>query len=168
MANAVKLMPFILKWEGGYICDKDDLGGATNKGITLNTFRHYYGQNKTVEDLKNLSTAHWLYIFKEGFWNRWKADEIKSQSVANILVDWLWASGIYGISRVQRYLGLTVDGIVGEKTISKINSENPKSLFNEIKLLRLSFIEEICKSRPQNNKFKQGWINRINAIKYQD
>lgn len=168
MANAVKLMPFILKWEGGYIYDKDDLGGATNKGITLNTFRHYYGQNKTVEDLKRLSTAQWLYIFKAGFWNRWKADEIKSQSVANILVDWLWASGIYGISRVQRYLGLTVDGIVGEKTISKINSENPESLFNEIKLLRLSFIEEICKSRPQNNKFKKGWINRINSIKYQD
>jgi len=168
MANANKLMPFILKYEGGFVCDKDDLGGATNKGITLNTYKHYYGQNKTVNDLKNMTMSQWLYVFKEGFWNKWKADEIKSQSVANILVDWLWASGIYGISRVQRYLGLTVDGIVGEKTIAKVNSENPQSLFNEIKLLRLSFIEEICKSRPKNNKFKHGWINRINAIKYQD
>ena len=168
MANANKLMPLILKYEGGFVCDKDDLGGATNKGITLNTYRHYYGQNKTANDLKNMTMSQWLYIFKEGFWNRWKADEIKSQSVANILVDWLWTSGIYGISRVQRYLGLTVDGIVGKNTIAKVNSENPQSLFSEIKLLRLSFIEEICKSRPQNNKFKQGWINRINAFKYQD
>lgn len=168
MANPNKLMPFILMWEGGFVCDKDDLGGATNKGITLSTFKHYYGKDKTANDLKNMTNSQWLNIFKRGYWNKWKADEIKSQSIANILVDWLWNSGSYGITRVQKYLGLTVDGIVGEKTIAKINSENPERLFNEIKLLRLSFIEEICRSRPQNNKFKRGWINRINAIKYQD
>lgn len=32
MADYRKLKPFILKWEGGYVNDKDDLGGATNKG----------------------------------------------------------------------------------------------------------------------------------------
>ena len=35
MAIANKLVPFILQWEGGYVCDPDDLGGATNKGITI-------------------------------------------------------------------------------------------------------------------------------------
>lgn len=30
MANVAKLAPFILKWEGGYVNDSDDLGGATN------------------------------------------------------------------------------------------------------------------------------------------
>jgi hypothetical protein len=31
---------------------------------------------------------------KSLYWDKWKADQIKSQSVANILVDWVWASGI--------------------------------------------------------------------------
>ena len=28
-----KLAPFILKWEGGFVNDPLDLGGATNKGV---------------------------------------------------------------------------------------------------------------------------------------
>lgn len=35
MAIANKLVPFILQWEGGFVNDPDDLGGATNKGITI-------------------------------------------------------------------------------------------------------------------------------------
>ena len=30
MADVKKLAPFILKWEGGFVNDPDDLGGATN------------------------------------------------------------------------------------------------------------------------------------------
>ena len=33
MAEVKKLVPFILKWEGGFVNDPDDLGGATNKGV---------------------------------------------------------------------------------------------------------------------------------------
>lgn len=31
MANIDKLLPYILKWEGGFVNDKDDLGGAIAK-----------------------------------------------------------------------------------------------------------------------------------------
>ena len=34
MANVNKLAPWILKWEGGFVNDPDDLGGATNMGVT--------------------------------------------------------------------------------------------------------------------------------------
>ena len=33
MADVRKLAPFILKWEGGFVNDPDDLGGATNMGV---------------------------------------------------------------------------------------------------------------------------------------
>lgn len=32
MTDIRKLAPFILKWEGGFVDDPDDLGGATNMG----------------------------------------------------------------------------------------------------------------------------------------
>jgi hypothetical protein bfra3_11916 len=50
-----KFITYIKSWEGGYVNDPRDSGGATNKGITLTTFRSVYGKNKTIEDLKNLT-----------------------------------------------------------------------------------------------------------------
>ena len=171
MAISYKLVPFILKFEGGFVNDPDDLGGATNKGITIGTFGEYRKRKglppPTVQDVKNLSDKDWYEIFKTMYWDRWKADEIKSQSVADILVDWVWASGVHGIKRPQRILGVSPDGIVGSKTIAALNAADPKKLFDAIKADRAKFIDEICKARPKNEKYRRGWMNRINAIKYE-
>jgi len=167
MANSDKLKPFILSWEGGFSNNKNDLGGSTNKGITLNTFRHYYGENKTVNDLKNITSDQWNYIFINGFWNRCKADKIKNQSVANSIVDWNWMSGTHAIRLIQKELKIEDDGIIGDKTLSKINSEDPFKLFNDIKEAKLQYINDICIARPKNKIFKSGWIRRINDLKYQ-
>ena len=32
---------FVLKWEGGYVNNKYDKGGATNYGITQNTYNNW-------------------------------------------------------------------------------------------------------------------------------
>lgn len=171
MASSSKLVPFILQWEGGFVNDPLDLGGATNKGITIGTFTEYKRRKglkaPTVQDLKNISSEDWHEVFKGLYWDRWKADEIKNQSVANILVDWVWASGSHGIKRPQRILGVTADGIVGSKTIAALNAKDPAELFKMIKADRIKFIDEICEKRPANNRFKKGWLNRINAIKYE-
>lgn len=171
MANSSKLIPFILQWEGGFVNDPDDLGGATNKGITIDTFTEYKkrkGQKApTVTDLKNISDAEWRDVFKSLYWDRWRADEIKSQAVANILVDWVWASGSHGIKRPQRLLGVKADGIVGKQTIAALNAMDAATLFKMIKDDRAKFIDEICKARPKNEKYRKGWMNRINAIRYE-
>lgn len=170
MADVMKLAPFILRWEGGFVNDPDDLGGATNRGITIGTYSTYCKKKgypaPTVERLKNLSEDEWAEILKTMYWDRWKADNIKSQSVANILVDWVWASGTNGIKIPQQVLGVTVDGIVGAKTLAALNARNSKELFEEIKEARVQFIEDICRKRPANNKFKKGWLNRINSLQY--
>lgn len=171
MANSDKLVPFILQWEGGFVNDPDDLGGATNKGITMGTFTEYRRKRglsaPTVKDLKNISDAEWHDVFKSLYWDRWKADEIKNQSVANILVDWVWASGSHGIKRPQRLLGVKADGIVGRQTIAAVNAMDAATLFKMIKDDRAKFIDEICKARPKNEKYRKGWMNRINAIRYE-
>ena len=172
MANVSKFLPFILSWEGGYVNDPVDKGGATNMGVTIATWRKV-GYDKDgdgdidVDDLRLLSKEDVLNrVLKPHYWDKWKADQITNQSVANILVDWVWASGANGIKIPQRLLGVTVDGIVGVKTLSALNSRNPKELFEEIKKARIKFIDDICNARPANNKFKKGWLNRINDIQY--
>lgn len=171
MANVNKLKPFILKCEGGFVNDPDDLGGATNRGITLATYKEYRKRkglpDPSVDDLKNISDEEWTEILKTMFWDRWQADRIENQSVANILVDWVWASGVHGIKRPQKILGVTVDGIVGDKTIAALNAMDPMSLFFKIKNDRIKYIDEICKARPTNKKYKKGWMNRINKFKFE-
>lgn len=167
MANSKILEPFILKWEGGFVYDKDDLGGATNRGVTLATYRSVFGNKKTANDLKRMTQAQWGVIFKKYYWDKWKADDIKDQNVANILVDWLWCSGSYGIKIPQKVLGVSIDGIVGTKTIAAINARDGRELFDTIKQERKDYIDSICQARPQNKKFKKGWLNRINSLDYE-
>lgn len=173
MADVNKLAPFILQWEGGFVNDPDDLGGATNMGVTIGTWRQV-GYDKDgdgkidVNDLKLLTKEDVIKrVLKPHYWDRWQADKINNQSVANILVDWVWASGVHGIKKPQTLLGVKADGIVGPKTLQAINDyPNQKELFEKIRAIRIQFIDDICKARPTNNKFKKGWLNRINALKY--
>lgn len=165
MAKADILQPFIISWEGGFVNDPHDRGGATNKGVTITTFRKVYGQNKTVNDLKRMTDEEWLYIFKRYYWNKWKAEQINSQSIANLLVDWFWTSGNYGIKIPQYILRLKVDGIVGPKTLSAINNcPNEKELFTRLWNEREEFFKRIANGTQR--KFLNGWLNRLNGIRY--
>lgn len=171
MANVKFLVPFILQWEGGFVNDPDDLGGATMKGITIGTFEEYCkkkGRMKpSVNDLKNISDSDWTDIMKSMYWDRWKADDIKTQAIANILVDWVWASGVHGIKYPQRLLGVKDDGVVGPVTIKALNDyPDQKGLFEKIRQKRREFVNEICFIRTANIKFKKGWLNRINALEW--
>ena len=166
MAKAEILQPFILSWEGGFVNDPADAGGATNKGVTLATFRSVFGKTKTVKDLKAMTDDQWLLVFKKYYWDRWKADQINDQSVANILVGWVWGSGKYGITLPQQLLKVTADGIVGPKTIAAVNSADPKKLFELIWKRRKKYFEDICVSRPANKKFLKGWLRRLNSVGY--
>lgn len=167
MAKYEKLIPTILRWEGGFANHPSDPQGATNSGVTISTFRSVYGKDKSVKDLKNMTREQWEYIFKTRFWDRWKADEIDNQAIANLLVDWVWASGVYGIKYPQAVLGVKTDGIVGLKTLAAINYyPNKKELFEKLWNRRKKHFEDIVRNRPQSKVFLKGWLNRLNDFKW--
>ena len=190
MANVDILLPFILKYEGGFVNDPADSGGATNKGVTIATWRSV-GYDKDgdgdidVQDLKLISNKDVRdRVLKPHYWDRWKANQIQSQKIANILVDWVWASGANGIKIPQRLLGVAVDGIVGAKTLAAVNAADPDVLFDRIYQARESFLRDITNqsiasyekkiNRKATNaelmkytkkRFIKGWLNRLAAIK---
>ena len=210
MADINKIIPFILYFEAGvgrkylnlpneqiferaklsgFANDPVDSGGATMCGVTLNTFKAYCRKNgihdSSLRALKNMSYKTWLDIIKTLFWDKWKADEIKDQSVANAVVDWMWASGNYGITIPQRLLGVAQDGIVGKKTIAALNAQDPKGFFEEIQKARLKYTDDIIAASikryerrigrvasPQERKkytyqkYENGWRRRIKSIIY--
>lgn len=161
MAKPDLLIPFILAWEGGFVEDPADRGGATNKGVTISTFRHFYGGDKTIADLRNITDEQWRYIFKTGFWDRWHGDDINSQPLANLVVDWLWHSGRAGIILPQQVLGVTPDGVVGRETLHALNSGDSKQKFEALYDRRTRFL----KSLSGFQRFGKGWIRRLEAIR---
>ena len=163
MADYKILKPFILRWEGGFVNDPNDSGGATNKGVTLTTYRRYKGESATVADLKAITDEDWTAIFKTMYWDKVKADEINSQSVANLIVDWYWMSGTTAVRRVQRLVGAQPDGIIGPKSIAAINIAG-EGLAQDIYDDRRRFYEEIVARRPSQRKFLRGWMNRLNSL----
>lgn len=191
MANINELIPFILYFEAGvqkkyltlpneqifaqarktgYANDPDDAGGATMCGITIATYRSYCKlkglPTPSVTNLRNITFEQWRDVLKTLFWDKWKADEIQNQAVANNLVDWVWASGSHGIKKPQAILGVKADGIVGPITLAAVNASNPKDLFDKIHASRVAFVNDIVKNKPSQKKFIKGWLRRINAITF--
>lgn len=166
MANADLLIPHILYFEGGYACVEGDSGSHTNSGVTIGTYRYYFGKDKTVEDLKHMSRKEWMYIFRLGFWNPCKADQIENQSLANLIVDSCWLSGTRStIKKVQRAIGVTPDGIVGKVTLGVLNNY-PEDCFYKIYHMRVAFYDKIIENNPKLARFKKGWLNRLNSINF--
>ena len=170
MAKIETLAPFVLSFEGGFVNHPNDKGGATNKGVTIATSRKV-GYDKDgdgdidVDDLKLITDEEAVNaVLRPQYWNRWKADQIKSQSVANILVDWVWGSGANGIKIPQRMLGVAADGIVGPKTLQALNAQNPQKFFKLIKERRRKFFKDIVKNNPSQKVFLKGWNRRLDCI----
>lgn len=171
MAEVQLLVPKILRWEGGYVNHPNDKGGPTNKGITIATYRTYCKKKgmpaPTTADLKNISDDEWMDILKTLYWDRWRADEIECQSIANLVVDWVWGSGVWGIIFPQRVLGVNDDGIVGKITLSAINDYPDRSeLFKKLWLRRKQHFQNIVEADPSQGVFLKGWLNRLNDYKF--
>ena len=170
-----KLAPIVAKWEGGFVNDPIDKGGATNMGVTVGAWKQL-GYDKNGDglinnaDMKLLSKDDFKFVLRK-YWDKWQADKIKNQSIANILVDWYWGSGKWGIVIPQRdILGVPADGLVGEKTIAKLNEmidKDAEDLFEKIYAARVKFLDNIVKSNPSQKRFIKGWKNRLADFKFQ-
>jgi len=145
--------------------------GATNMGVTLATWRQV-GYDKDSDgdidayDIRLLSKADAVSVLRLNYWNRWKADQITNQSIAEILVDWVWGSGKWGIVIPQRILKVDDDGVVGMGTLFAVNNVNQRGLHASIFQARKTFIEDLVKNHPDQLKFFNGWMNRLNNFKF--
>lgn len=173
MADINQFIPFIFKWEGGFVNDPLDAGGATNMGVTLKTWQRV-GDDKNNDGLIDEDDLKLIFqqdliesVLRPHYWDRWQADKIRNQSIAHILVDWLWTSGTAAIKIPQRILNVDSDGIVGERTLAAVNNHpSQQDLFEQIKSERKAYVEKICVERPANKRFKKGWLNRLADIQF--
>lgn len=148
----------------GWSDDPDDPGGATMVDVTLATYRDYCRRKGLgrpgKRELRCISFQEWSEILKSMYWDRWQADMIESQGVANMLVDWMWGSGVVSIRKAQRLIGVTADGIVGDKTLSAIVEMDSGILFRRLYEARKAHFHS-CRGAW---KYLAGWMRRLDAL----
>lgn len=189
MADIKPYFEKLLPYAGGYVNDPTDKGGATKYDVTLETWRNM-GFDKDgdgdidANDIKLLTPEDAMMVLKVGYWDRWKADAIKNQSVAESLVEWVWGSGKWGIVIPQRVLNVVADGMVGMRTIAAVNESNQQMLHEAIRQAKIKFITELVdnsvsaylSTHPQateadllkytQKRFIKGWLRRINEFTF--
>lgn len=151
-----KLVSIILKHEGGYVNDPDDLGGETKYGIS----RHRYPDL----DIRNLTEEQARAIIYEDFYLKMRLHYIKSDLLALHVLDMGFNAGRYTAVRLlqELLLGIPVDGVIGPVTAAAI--AHASIHVDMVKAYRAKRIERYYEvSRLRNNKkFLKGWVNRVN------
>lgn len=179
MANYLDIVPFIRKAEGGLSKAKTDTaskdpvpdgsGYHTNKGVTWTTFKSFQSRLgiKTTADLIKMFYAMpdsvWLMIYKTGYWDVIKGDQIKSQAFADTLVDWAYAAGPgRAIQKTQQFFNLPVTYKMDEATLKAINSIMP----NEAAIVKKfsDYKKNWYLSLPNQQANYKGWANRLDAL----
>ncbi len=153
MAQFDKAIEKVLVNEGGYVNDPSDRGGETNYGISKRSYPNV--------DIKNLTVVGAKEIYKRDYWDRLRADEINSQQVAFELFDTAVNMGVRTSSKLaQMVAGSYPDGVIGNKTLEKINTINVELFVSKFKLAKIARYVYLAKKRPANRKFLFGWVNR--------
>lgn len=153
----------ILAFEGGYVDHPHDPGGATNQGVTLRTFRHFYNRHATKEDLKNITRDQVSYIYKRGYWDKCRCSQLPS-GIDLVVFDQAVNSGpTRSIRWLQEALGAGVvtDGIIGPQTLTAAQSCDRKRVISEMCTTRLVWLSKL---RTWQH-FKNGWITRIGSLR---
>lgn len=173
MADFNKYFPTLLKWEGTEYEDvAGDSGGPTKCGVILSEWVKF-GYDKDGDgdvdkfDLMKINQTDAAKIAKTHYWDELKADQIKNQSLAEIIVDAAYNQGMgYTPKMVQKCVGAEVDGQFGNQTLNLINTLDPQKLFDRIKTARKDRYINIVNKYPKNKKFFEGWMNRLNSFKF--
>lgn len=195
MAKFELYIDTLFKHEGVWSNNKYDPGGATKFGITLATWRQY-GYDKDndgdidEEDLRITTLDDARKIYKPKYWDAIRADEIKSQEVANIIFDHGVNAGISRAVKMAQAImvkyfnkDLKIDGGLGNITLGALNSVDANKFYNEFKKLRIDYYNYLANNLSDvrkdvipflktlkiapNNDFKEfirGWLIRANSF----
>jgi lysozyme family protein len=175
MASFERFFPTLLKHEGGFVDDPADPGGATNKGVTMGTFRtcaqKYLGIEPTLENLKALTDAQAAKIYRPLYWDKVRGDEIALQELANIVFDFQVNAGARASELLQRVLNelgaqppLEVDGDIGARTMAALAKADANSVYRRYKRGRIRYYRDLAARRPPLAKFLNGWLKRVSTF----
>lgn len=159
-------MPFVLRWEGGFVDHPDDPGGATNKGVTQQVYDDWRRRRGLARrSVAQLEDAEMNAIYEEGYWLppgcdllQRRLDLVQFDTAVNMGVG-------RAVRMLQGTLGCAVDGDFGPITRQAADTCDLGSALPAYCAARESYYRRLADRRPQLRVFLKGWLNRLNALR---
>jgi lysozyme family protein len=146
----------LLEHEGGYVNNVHDKGGMTNLGVTKRVYDKWIGRESTEQEMRDLTPDDVAPIYKKNYWNRVKGDQLPS-GLDWACFDWAVNSGSGRPAKaVQRAVGATQDGAIGNQTLGLIAEKDPKFIIDYVYTVRQAFYESL----DDYKHFGRGWSRR--------
>ena len=153
-------LAFVLGFEGGYVNDPRDYGGATNLGITQRTLdaariaHPTWGLPASVVSLRRQDAAR---IYRADYWDAVRGDDLPP-GVALLVFD---CAVNQGPGRARKWLqtavGAVSDGDLGPKTMAAIAEASVCIVIREFGLLRaMGYV-----TTGQMLVYGTGWFRRL-------
>ena len=153
-------LSLVLKHEGGWADHPADPGGATNKGITLATYRNWLGRDVTKTELRNIPDATVAAIYRSRYWNAVKGDDLPL-GVDFAVFDYGVNSGPARAAKaLQRAVGAAADGKIGPLTIAAVARHGAPATITDLCRGRMAFLRGL-KTWPT---FGRGWTRRVTDV----
>jgi len=160
-----------LTMEGGYSDDPVDRGGKTKWGITEKTLNNaYLAGIVSTWDISELKLEEAQLIYKAFYWNPLNLDAVLTPSIAAEIFDTAVNMGKTAAVKIVQdalnYLGesMSVDGIMGNKTIGAINkwcTRDVRALFICLNGFQFHRYVQIVENNATQKRFARGWTKRI-------
>lgn len=146
-----KALAFVLKWEGGFVNDPDDKGGATNKGITQSTYNRYRKRKGLqFQTVRYITQQEVEDIYFNDYWLKSGCEKM-SKKFAVLCFDTAVNMG----TGIVKATGMTRN----EEFLKAAEYKFPEKY---IEAKRAKYYE-FAKYGNQK-KFLNGWLNRLNAV----
>lgn len=159
-ANFRRSVLAVLRHEGGYVDHVRDPGGATNRGITLQTLRDWRGKSVTKADVQNLTEAEAILIYEANYWNRINGDNLP-YGVDFAVFDFAVNSGVSRAAIfLQEIVGVAPDGKIGPLTLEAVHKWDSVKLIEKLCANRLAFLKRLSTW----DAFGKGWSRRVSEV----
>ena len=146
----------IIAKEGGATATHDphDAGGRTQYGISERTHPEAWADGKVTEaEARDIYEAQ--YVKAPHF------DQVSDPALRAQLVDFGVNSGpSVAIGKLQRVLGVAIDGILGVNTLKAITEADIQAVNNLLVAERVRMFARLTQRTPANLKFLVGWVER--------
>ncbi|MCR5859735.1 glycoside hydrolase family 108 protein [Mesorhizobium sp. J428] len=161
--NFERALKLVLKHEGGWSDHPADPGGATNKGVTLATFRRYVKADATKADLRAITDEQVATVYYRHYWAAVMAHELPA-GLDYAVFDFAVNSGPSRAAKyLQAFVGTKQDGRVGPETLKAVAKHDASTLIDALCDKRMAFLKGL-KTWPT---FKKGWTSRVADVRAQ-
>lgn len=156
---------FTLKWEGGYVDDPDDPGGATNFGITQATYDAWRQKHKfALRPVEHIIPEEVSAIYEAEYWREAGCGYLPPKAAVAHFDAAVNVGPKQAIRFLQAAIGSQADGKFGSLTRKALSQiEETKLIFRMLEERR-EFYAQLVVRKPKLKKFLQGWNNRITAL----